>query len=118
MANTWPWWVALVAAVPMLAAPLLVMIRRSGRRQVRFTGRPSVSVPSWAHLLGLAGIASGLAAVDRLSSTREDGWLYGGGVLLAQLVLTTGLVIGHNRRVAADPGDAREGVRTRPAAGG
>ncbi len=118
MANTWLWWVALVAAVSMLAAPLLVMIRRSSRRRVRFSRRPSVPVPWWAHLLGLAGIALGLAAVDGLSSSREDGWLYGGGVLLAQLVLATGLVIGHNRRVAIGPSDAREGVRTGPFAGG
>ncbi len=106
MANTWLWWVALVAAVSMLAAPLLVLIRRSNRRRVRFIGRPSVPVPWWAHLLVLAGMALGLAAVDQLRSSREDGWLYGGAVLLAQLVLTTGLVIGHNRRVAADLSDA------------
>ncbi len=118
VANTWLWWVALVGAVSMLAAPLLVLIRRSGRRRVRFTGRPSVPVPWWAHLLGLAGMALGLAAVDRLSSSGEDGWLYGGAVLLAHLVLVTGLVIGHNRRVAADPSDARVGVRTGPSAGG
>jgi hypothetical protein len=117
VANTWVWWVASVATIPMLAAPLLVTIRRSSGRRVRFFGRPSVHVPGWAHLLGLGGIVLGLVAAEQLGG-REDDQLYAGGVLIASLVLGTGLLLRHNRHVAADSSGAREGVRTKPPASG
>ena len=56
MVITWLWWLALGASVPMLAAPLPVTIRHSSGRRIRFFRRPSVAVPWWAHLLGLACI--------------------------------------------------------------
>ena len=117
MVITWLWWLALGASVPMLAAPLPVTIRHSSGRRIRFFRRPSVAVPWWAHLLGLAGIPVAFAAADGLGG-RDDGLPYISAVAAVSFVLTATLVTSHNRRIAADPSDARDGVRTGPSAGG
>lgn len=117
MEITWLWWLPLVAAVPMLAAPAFMAIRRCRHSRVRFFGPPSVRVPWWAHVLGIAGIALGLLAAEGLGG-REDDHLYAGGALIASFVLVTGLILVHNRRVAAEASGAREGVPTEPSAGG
>ncbi|WP_369133750.1 hypothetical protein [Modestobacter sp. I12A-02662] len=46
----------------------------------------------------------------------ELGYLH--GLAAVSFVLTTTLFTSHNRRVATNPSDAREGVRTGPSADG
>jgi hypothetical protein len=119
--TTGLWWLASAAAVPLLAAPWLVVVRRSTGRRVRFLERRSAPDPWWAQLLGLVGVVLGTAAVEGLSDSREDVLLHGGGLLVASLVLGACLTVRHNRRVAAEPDDARAGAagtqdtRRRPA---
>jgi len=114
MANAWLWWLALAAALPLLAAPLLLTIRRSGRDRVPFFGRrASVRPPWWTHLLMLPGLILLFAGALGLGGP-EDGWRYVAGAAVVSLALTTGLVLWHNRRAMSDPSGQGEGVRQKP----
>jgi hypothetical protein len=116
-ADSLLWWLALAGALPLLATPLLVTIRRSGgRRLPLFVGRHSVRLSWWAFLLTLSGFGLLFAGARGLGG-REDGLLYLSGAGVVSVVVTTGLVIRHNRRVAADSGGTRDGVQPEPLAG-
>jgi hypothetical protein len=108
--TTWLWWLALAAALPLLAAPSLITIRRSGGRRLPLIGRASVRPPWWAHVLGLPGLVLLFTGARGLGG-REDGLLYllGAGVVSGSL--TTGLVMWHNRGVTADPSSKSENER-------
>jgi hypothetical protein len=106
MANAW---LALAAALPLLAAPLLLTIRRAGRRRVPLFGRGEVKPPWSAHLLTLPGFILLFGGARGLGGP-HGGWLYVAGAWAVSLVLTTGLLLWHNRRAAADP-DGESGAQ-------
>lgn len=117
MAHEWLRWLKLAAALPLLAAPLLLTIRRAGRRRVPLFGRGEVRPPWWAHLLMLPGFILLFGGARGLGGP-DDGWLYGAGAVVISFALATGLVLWHNRRVPPDLTDRSRGSREKPAVRG
>jgi Na+-driven multidrug efflux pump len=102
VADNWPWWLALAAALSLLAAPVLVVIRRAGTDPIPvFRWAAEIRPPWWTHTLSLLGIPLLFVAARELGDGDDSHWLYLVAGALGSLLLQVILIQRHNRRSAA-----------------
>lgn len=102
MGADWTWWLTLVVAVLLFAAPVLGVISRSGARRVPVSGWAGrVRAPWWTHVLSCAAIPLLFLAARGLGDGGEGRWSYLVGGAVASLLLQLGLVQAHNRRATS-----------------
>ncbi len=101
------WWLELAAAVLLLAAPTLLMLRRSGLRPVPLFGPGGVRPPWWAYLLLFPGLVLLGYGAHGLAGGGDGRLTYFAGAGAVSLALQLGLVVRHNRRVESSAGAGR-----------
>ena len=101
------WWLELASAVLLLAAPTLLVLRRSGLRRVPLSGPGGVRPPWWAFLLLFPALLLLNYGARGLAGGGHGRLTYFPGAGAVWLALHFGLVVRHNRRVESSAGAGR-----------
>jgi hypothetical protein len=97
----WMWWLALIAAILLLAAPAAGVIRRAGARELPlFSWSRAVRPPWWTYAFSILGIPLLFVAARGLGDGEAGPWGYLFGGAVGALLLQAALIHGHNRRAA------------------